>query len=139
MLWMLNARIGKPHRRTIITRINGSHGVTLGASSMTAKPYNKEFGLPSEAFIHIECPHYWKYGLENETEEEFSLRMARNLEEKIIKEDPETIAGFVAEPVQGAGGGIPPSKSYFDLVQPILKRYNIPVIADEVICGLGRT
>ena len=65
--------------------------------------------------------------------------MAKNLEEKIIKEDPETIAGFVAEPVQGAGGCIPPSKSYFDLVQPILKKYNIPFIADEVICGFGRT
>ena len=62
MLWMLNARIGKPNRRKIITRINGYHGVTLGASSMTAKPYNKEFGLPSEEFIHIECPHFWKYG-----------------------------------------------------------------------------
>ena len=54
---MLNARIGKPNRRKIITRIHGYHGVTLGASSMTAKPYNKEFGLPSEEFIHIECPH----------------------------------------------------------------------------------
>ncbi len=139
MLWMLNARMGKPNKRKIITRINGYHGVTIGASSMTAKPYNKEFGLPSNEFIHVDCPHYWKYGLENETEEDFSLRISSKLEKIILKENPDTIAGFVAEPVQGAGGVIPPSKNYFDLIQPILKKYQIPLIADEVICGFGRT
>ncbi len=139
MLWMLNSRTGKPNKRKIITRINGYHGVTLGASSMTGKPYNKEFGLPLEEFIHADCPHFWKFGLENESENDFSRRMALNLEDLILKEDPETIAGFVAEPVQGAGGVIPPSKNYFDFIQPILKKYKIPLIADEVICGFGRT
>ena len=139
MLWMFNARMGKPNKRKIITRINGYHGVTLGASSMTGKPYNKEFGLPLNEFIHADCPHFWKFGLENETEDEFSIRMAKNLEDLILKEKPELIAGFVAEPVQGAGGVIPPSKNYFDLIQPILKKYKIPLIADEVICGFGRT
>ena len=131
--------MGKPNKRKIITRINGYHGVTLGASSMTGKPYNKEFGLPLNEFIHADCPHFWKFGLENETEDEFSIRMAKNLEDLILKEKPELIAGFVAEPVQGAGGVIPPSKNYFDLIQPILKKYKIPLIADEVICGFGRT
>ena len=139
MLWMFNARTGKPNKRKIITRINGYHGVTLGASSMTAKPYNKEFGLPLKEFIHADCPHFWKFGLENESEDEFSKRMATNLEKLIVKEGPETIAGFVAEPVQGAGGVIPPSKNYFNLIQPILKKHKIPLIADEVICGFGRT
>ena len=139
MLWMYNARIGKPKKRKIITRINGYHGVTLGASSMTGKPYNKEFGLPLEEFIHADCPHFWKFGLDDESEDNFTKRMALNLENLILKEDPETIAGFVAEPVQGAGGVIPPSKNYFDLIQPILKKYSIPLIADEVICGFGRT
>ena len=139
MLWMYNARIGKPKKRKIITRINGYHGVTLGASSMTGKPYNKEFGLPLEEFIHADCPHFWKFGLDDESEDNFTKRMAINLENLILKEDPETIAGFVAEPVQGAGGVIPPSKNYFDLIQPILKKYSIPLIADEVICGFGRT
>ncbi len=139
MLWMLNARKGKPNKRKIITRINGYHGVTLGAASMTGKPYNGEFKLPLDGFIHADCPHYWKFGKQNESEEEFTLRMAKNLEDLILKEDAETIAGFVAEPVQGAGGVIPPSKNYFDLIQPILKTYNIPFIADEVICGFGRT
>mgnify|MGYP001323375081 FL=1 len=139
MLWMFNLRKGKPKKRKIISRINGYHGVTLGASSMTAKPYNSVFGFPLNDFIHADCPHYWKYSKVNETEDEFSLRMAKNLEDLILNEDPDTIAGFVAEPVQGAGGVIPPSKNYFNLIQPILKKYNIPFIADEVICGFGRT
>jgi len=139
MLWMLNTYKGLPEKRKIISRINGYHGVTIGASSMTAKPYNNYFGLPLDGFVHADCPHYWKFGLQNETEEDFSKRMAKNLEDLIIKEDPNLIAGFIAEPVQGAGGVIPPSKNYFDLIQPILKKYNIPFIADEVICGFGRT
>ena len=139
MLWMLNTAIGQPEKRKIISRINGYHGVTIGASSMTGKPYNNDFGLPLDGFIYADCPHYWKFGLEGETEEDFSKRMAKNLEDLIIREDPKLIAGFVAEPVQGAGGVIPPSKNYFKLIQPILKKYNIPLIADEVICGFGRT
>ena len=139
MLWMLNTVKGNPKKRKIISRINGYHGVTIGASSMTGKPYNKDFGLPLEGFIYADCPHYWKYGLNGESEENFSKRMAKNLEDLIIREDPELIAGFVAEPVQGAGGVIPPSKNYFDFIQPILKKYKIPFIADEVICGFGRT
>jgi len=139
MLWMLNKMKGNPQKRKIITRINGYHGVTLGATSMTGKPYNQVFQLPLDGFIHADCPHYWKFAKENETEEVFTNRMAKNLENLILKEDPDTIAGFVAEPVQGAGGVIPPSKGYFDLIQPILKKYKIPLIADEVICGFGRT
>ena len=139
MLWMLNKMKGNPQKRKIITRINGYHGVTLGATSMTGKPYNQVFQLPLEGFIHADCPHYWKFAKENETEEDFTNRMATNLEDLILKEDPDMIAGFVAEPVQGAGGVIPPSKGYFDLIQPILKKYKIPLIADEVICGFGRT
>jgi len=139
MLWMLNNIKGNPQKRKIITRINGYHGVTLGATSMTGKPYNGVFQLPLDGFIHADCPHYWKFAKENETEADFTNRMAKNLEDLILREDPDTIAGFVAEPVQGAGGVIPPSKGYFDLIQPILKKYKIPLVADEVICGFGRT
>ena len=122
IMWMLNKRKGQPHKRKIITRINGYHGVTLGASSMTAKPYNEEFGFPLKEFIHTDCPHYWKYSKENESEKDFTLRMGNNLEKLIEKEGKETIAAFVAEPVMGAGGVIPPSKDYFDIIQPILKK-----------------
>jgi adenosylmethionine-8-amino-7-oxononanoate aminotransferase len=106
---------------------------------MTGKPYNSEFGLPLEGFIHSACPHYWKFGHEGESEEAFTLRMGEDLENIIQKEGPDSIAGFFAEPVMGAGGVIPPSQGYFDLVQKILKKYDIPFIADEVICGFGRT
>ena len=68
-----------------------------------------------------------------------TARLARNLEELILKEGPDTIAGMFAEPVQGAGGVIVPAEGYFEAIRPILRKYNIPFIADEVICGFGRT
>ncbi|SEW22748.1 Adenosylmethionine-8-amino-7-oxononanoate aminotransferase [Cognatiyoonia koreensis] len=139
MLWFLWASEGQPQRRKILTRENGYHGVTVVSASMTGKPYNSVFGLPLDGFIHLSCPHYWRFGKEGESEAQFTKRMAKELEDTIKKEGPETIAGFFAEPVMGAGGVIPPSKGYFQAIQPILKRYNIPLIADEVITGFGRT
>ena len=139
LLWFINRRNGKPQKRKIITRYNSYHGVTAVSASMTGKPYNEEFGLPLEGFVRSACPHYWKYSEEGESEESFTKRMGEDLENVIQKEGPDTIAGFFAEPVMGAGGVIPPSKGYFDIIQPILKKYEIPFIADEVICGFGRT
>lgn len=139
MMWFLGRAEGHPERRKILTRVNGYHGVTAVSASMTGKPYNSLFGLPLPGFIHLTCPHFWREGRPGETEAEFTTRLARELEETIIKEGPDTIAAFVAEPVMGAGGVIPPSDGYFQAVQPILKRYGIPLVADEVICGFGRT
>ena len=139
MLWFLGRAEGHPERRKILSRKNSYHGVTAVSASMTGKPYNSVFGLPLPGFIHLTCPHYWREGQEGETEAEFTRRLARELEETIIKEGPETIAGFFAEPVMGAGGVIPPSEGYFQAIQPILRRYGIPLVADEVICGFGRT
>ncbi|MCE6960533.1 aminotransferase class III-fold pyridoxal phosphate-dependent enzyme [Cereibacter sphaeroides] len=139
ILWFLGIAEGNPQRRKIITRVNSYHGVTAVSASMTGKPYNSLFGLPLPGFIHVGCPHYWRFGEAGETEEQFTARLAKELEATIIKEGPDTIAGFFAEPVMGAGGVIPPSKGYFQAIQPVLKRYGIPLIADEVICGFGRT
>ena len=139
MLWFLGGAEGKPQRRKILTRMNAYHGVTAVSASMTAKPYNSVFGLPLPGFIHLTCPHYWRFGADGETEEQFTARLAAELEATIIKEGPDTIAGFFAEPVMGAGGVIPPSKGYFQAVAAVLKKYGIPLIADEVICGFGRT
>ena len=139
LLWFINRRKGRPQRRKIITRINSYHGVTAVSASMTGKPYNSEFGLPLDGFIHAACPHFWKNSHKDESEEEFTKRMGEDLENIIQKEGPDTIAGFFAEPVMGAGGVIPPSKGYFAVVQKILQKYDIPLIADEVICGFGRT
>jgi 4-aminobutyrate--pyruvate transaminase len=139
MLWLLNKAEGHPERRKILTRINAYHGVTIASASMTGKPYNAAFGLPLPGFLHLTCPHYWREGAVGESEAEFTARMARELEEVIAREGADTIAAFVAEPVMGAGGVIPPSDGYFQAIQPILQRHGIPLIADEVICGFGRT
>jgi 4-aminobutyrate--pyruvate transaminase len=139
MLWFMWASEGQPQRRKILTRINAYHGVTAVSASMTGKPYNSVFGLPLPGFLHLTCPHYWRNGAEGETEEQLTQRMADELEAVIQREGADTIAGFVAEPVMGAGGVIVPSKGYFQAIQPILKRHGIPLISDEVICGFGRT
>lgn len=139
MLWFLHASEGNPKKRKILTRWNAYHGVTAVSASMTGKPYNSVFGLPLDGFIHLGCPHYWRFGAEGETEAEFVARLAQELEDVITREGADTIAGFFAEPVMGAGGVIPPADGYFDAITPILRKYDIPVISDEVICGFGRT
>ncbi len=139
MLWMIHRGSKQPERRKIISRINGYHGVTVATASMTGKTYNEVYGLPLPGFLHADCPHYWRYGETRESEADFTRRMASNLEALIESEGPETIAGFFAEPVQGAGGVITPSAGYFDAIQPILAKHEIPFVADEVITGFGRT
>ena len=139
MLWFLARSEGQPQRRKILTRWNAYHGVTAVSASMTGKPYNEVFGLPLEGFIHLTCPHFWRYGNPGESEAEFVARLAAELEDTIAREGADTIAGFFAEPVQGAGGVIPPAEGYFQAIQPILKKHGIPLISDEVICGFGRT
>lgn len=139
MLWFLHGSEGNPKKRKILTRVNAYHGVTAVSASMTGKPYNSVFGLPMDEFIHLSCPHYWRFGLDGETEAQFTARMAQELEDTIQREGADTIAGFFAEPVMGAGGVIPPSAGYFQAIQPILQKHGIPLIADEVITGFGRT
>ncbi|KEO55171.1 aminotransferase [Thioclava pacifica] len=139
MLWFMHASEGKPQKRKILTRKNAYHGVTAVSASMTGKPYNAVFGLPLPGFIHLTCPHFWREGQPGETEEQFTQRLANELEATIIKEGADTIAGFFAEPVMGAGGVITPPKGYFQAVSKVLKKYDIPLISDEVICGFGRT
>jgi len=139
MLWFLGRSEGKPQRRKILTRKNGYHGVTAVSASMTGKPYNEVFGLPLDGFVHLTCPHYWREGRDGETEAEFTARLGAELEDVIAREGADTIAAFVAEPVMGAGGVIPPSDGYFQTMAPILKKHGIPLIADEVITGFGRT
>lgn len=139
ILWMINRSNGKPARRKLISRQNAYHGTTVLASSLTGKDYIKAFGLPTADVLYTECPHHWRYAKPEESEEEYSSRLAENLEKMIQREDPDTIAGFWAEPVIGAGGVIPPPVGYFEKIQVVLKKYQIPLVIDEVICGLGRT
>ena len=134
-----NAR-GRPGKKKFIARTKGYHGVSIAAASLTGLPHlHLGFDLPGPGVLHTDCPHHYRFAQPGESEESFAARLARNLERLIEQEGPDTIAAFIAEPVMGAGGVIPPPAGYFDLVQPILKQHDILMIADEVICGFGRT
>ncbi|MEM1164508.1 MAG: aminotransferase class III-fold pyridoxal phosphate-dependent enzyme, partial [Pseudomonadota bacterium] len=140
LVWYMNNGLGRPNKKKIISRKKGYHGVTLVSASMTGLPLNHgSFDLPFEFVKHTTTPHYWREGRDGETEEEFARRCAAELEELILAEDPDTVAAFIAEPVMGAGGVIVPPKGYFEAIGPVLAKYDILMIADEVICGFGRT
>jgi len=140
LIWYYHNAIGKPQKMKIISRIRAYHGVTVCSASLTGLPHlHKEFDLPIERIMHTSCPHYYHFGQDGETEEAFASRCADELEQMIIDEGPDTVAAFFAEPVMGAGGVIIPPKTYFEKIQAVLKRYDILFVADEVICGFGRT
>ncbi|MBL22544.1 MAG: aspartate aminotransferase family protein [Rhodospirillaceae bacterium] len=140
LVWYYNNALGRPEKKKIISRQRAYHGVTVAAASMTGLPFNhRDFDLPIDRIIHTDCPHHYRNAEDGESEEEFSARLAGNLQSLIEAEGPETIAAFIAEPVMGAGGVIVPPKGYFEAIQTILKKHDILFIADEVICGFGRT
>ena len=140
MVWYYHNAIGKPGKKKIIARRNAYHGVTVAAASMGGLDGNhRDFDLPIDRFLHVDCPHHYRHAEAGETEQDFSTRLAAQLEERILAEGPETVAAFIAEPVMGAGGVIVPPAGYFRKVQSILRRYDVLMIADEVICGFGRT
>jgi 4-aminobutyrate--pyruvate transaminase len=140
LVWYFNNACGRPRKKKIISRIRGYHGVTVATAGLTGLPANHiDFDLPIANIRHAECPHYYRSGKPGESEEDFASRMAESLEAQILREGPDTVAAFIAEPIQGAGGLIVPPKTYFEKIQPILKKYDIMLIADEVICGFGRT
>jgi 4-aminobutyrate--pyruvate transaminase len=140
LTWYYNNARGKPKKKKIIGRMRGYHGVTIAAASLTGLPiFHADFDLPMARVVHADCPHHYRYAEPGETEEEFATRLAQNLDDLIQREDPETVAAFIAEPIQGAGGVIVPPRTYFEKVQEVLDRYDIRLIVDEVICGFGRT
>ncbi len=140
MIWYYNNAIGRPAKKKIISRIKGYHGVTLASASLTGLPNNhKLFDLPIAGVLHTSCPHFYRFGHEGETEDAFATRMADELDAMILAEGPDTVAGFFAEPVMGAGGVVIPPRGYFEKIQAVLRKYDVLLVADEVICGFGRT
>jgi 4-aminobutyrate--pyruvate transaminase len=140
IIWYINNALGLPEKKKIIAREKSYHGVTLMTAGLTGLPNNhRDFDLPLDRVLHTDCPHYYRYSVVGESEEEFATRCAESLRKLIIAEGPETIAAFFAEPVMGAGGVIPPPATYFKKVQAILEEHNILFVVDEVICGFGRT
>ncbi|MEO0993318.1 MAG: aminotransferase [Pseudomonadota bacterium] len=140
LLWYMNNALGRPEKKKIISRKRGYHGVTLVSASLTGLPLNHGgFDLPFDFIKHTGCPHHWRESHEGESETEFSARLAAELDALIEAEGPETVAAFIAEPVMGAGGVIVPPEGYFEAIQPVLAKHDVNLIADEVICGFGRT
>ncbi len=140
LVWYYNNARGRPEKKKIISRIKGYHGVTIASASLTGLPYNhQDFDLPIQNILHTGCPHHYRFAHDGEGEEDFASRLAAELEQTILDEGPETVAAFIGEPMMGAGGVIVPPKTYWDKIQPILRKHDILLIADEVICGFART
>lgn len=140
LVWYYNNALGRRQKKKIISRWFGYHGVTVASGSLTGlPPVHADFDLPIAGILHTDCPSYYHFGQPGESEAGFVDRITNNLEQLIIKEGPDTVAAFIAEPVNGSGGVIVPPAGYFERVQAILKKYDILFIVDEVICGFGRT
>ena len=133
------AEKGHPEKSHIISRLNGYHGSTVGSGSLGGMTYmHAQGGLPISGIHHIGQPDWYAEG-GSHMPEEFGLLRAQELEAKILELGAEKVAAFIAEPVQGAGGVIVPPSSYWPEIQRICDKYNVLIIADEVICGFGRT
>lgn len=131
---------GQPQRRKLISRINAYHGTGIATASLTGLPHlHKEWNLPLPGFLHTDCPHYYRYAQPDESPEQYAKRCAESLEALILREGPETIAAFFAEPLMGTGGVLLPPPTYFEHVQAVLRKYSILFVVDEVITGFGRT
>jgi 4-aminobutyrate---pyruvate transaminase len=140
LVWYYHAAIGKPDKRKIIGRMGSYHGSTAAAISASGKPdFHADFGLPFPGFRHTEFAHYYRNHLDGESEEQFATRMAASLEALILEEGPDTVGGFLADPISGGGGAVLPPRTYWEKMQAVLRKYEVLFIADEVICGFGRT
>jgi L-2,4-diaminobutyrate transaminase len=140
LVWYYNNLRGLPKKKKIISRERGYHGCSVIAGSMTGMSfYHDHMDLPVSGILQTGVPHHYWGAHAGETEEQFSARRAEELEALILRENPDTIGAFIAEPVLGTGGITPPPAGYWAAIQPILKKYDILLIADEVITGFGRT
>ena len=139
LVWYLNNARGRPNKKKIISRVKAYHGVTVAAASLTGLTGNhRDFDIPLPGFLHAGCPHHYRFAHDGESEEEFATRLADELEALVVKEGPDTVAAFIAEPVMGAGGVIVPPRTYFAKIMAVCARHDLFVISDEVICGFGR-
>lgn len=140
LVWYYNNARGRHRKKKIISRQRAYHGTTMVAASLTGlAASHRDFDLPIPQVRHTDCPYFYRYGKPGESEEQFATRLAENLDALIEREDPDTVAAFIAEPVMGAGGVLVPPATYFDKVQAVLDKHDVLLIADEVICGFGRT
>ncbi|WP_114967234.1 aspartate aminotransferase family protein [Alkalilacustris brevis] len=139
LVWYVNNVLGRPEKRKIISRWRGYHGSGLITGSLTGlKLFHDKFGLPMDEVIHTEAPYYFRRPRRDMSEAEFSAHCAAELEALIEREGADTIGAFIGEPILGTGGIVPPPAGYWEAIQPILRKHDILLIADEVVTGFGR-
>jgi 4-aminobutyrate--pyruvate transaminase len=139
IVWYYNNAIGRPEKKKFIARNGGYHGITIASGSLTGLQVNQRgFDLPLDFVRHVTCPHHYRFAEPGESEEAFADRLAAELEATILAEGPETVAAFIGEPVMGAGGVLVPPATYWEKVQAVCRKYDVLVVADEVINGIGR-
>lgn len=140
MAWYFNAARGRPGKRRIISRQGAFHGSTVMGAALSGLPHmHRTFNLPTADVLYAEQPHHRRFARPGESEDAYSTRLAEELEALILHEGADTIGAMIAEPVMGAGGVVIPPAGYFAKVQAVLRRHDILLLSDEVVCGFGRT
>jgi L-2,4-diaminobutyrate transaminase len=136
---LYNNLLGRPRKKKVISRRRGYHGVSIASASLTGfDAMHAGFDLPIEGILHTTPPYRLREAESGESDADFSARLAAELDALIVAEGPETVAAFIAEPVQAAGGVIFPPEGYFPAIQEVLRKHDVLLIADEVVCGFGR-
>ncbi|WP_320203377.1 aspartate aminotransferase family protein [Agrobacterium rosae] len=139
LIWYYNNVLGRPEKKKIISRWRGYHGSGIMTGSMTGlEAFQKAFDLPRAPILHTQAPYYFRREDRSMSEEQFSADCAQKLEELILTEGPDTIAAFIGEPILGTGGIVPPPAGYWSAIQAVLTKYDILLVADEVVTGFGR-
>ncbi len=139
LVWYYNNVLGRPEKKKIISRWRGYHGSGLMSGSLTGLSlFHKKFDLPHQSVRHTTAPYAFQRADLGQTEHQFTAQCVADLEALIAEDGADTIAAFIAEPVIGTGGIVPPPAGYWEAIQPVLKRHDILLIVDEVITGFGR-
>jgi L-2,4-diaminobutyrate transaminase len=139
IVWYYNNVLGRPHKKKIISRERGYHGSGIVTGSLTGLPsFHQHFDLPIDRVKHTVCPHWYRQAPAGMNETQFVAYCVEELEKLIAREGADTIAAFIGEPVMGTGGIIAPPEGYWAAIQQVLKKHDILLISDEVVCGFGR-
>ncbi len=139
LVWYYNNLLGRPNKKKIISRERGYHGSSIASGSMTGLPlFHAHFDLPLDRIKHTLSPCYYHRQDSEMSELEFSHYCAAQLEQMILNEGPDTVSAMIAEPVLGTGGIVPPPEGYWQAIRAVLDKYDVLLIADEVVCGFGR-
>jgi L-2,4-diaminobutyrate transaminase len=139
LIRLYNNLLGRPAKKKVISRHRGYHGVSIASGSLSGfAGMHTGFDLPIDGILYANPPYRFREALPGESDAAFVGRLAAELDAMIVAEGPDTVAAFIAEPVQAAGGVIVPPDGYFPAIQKVLRKHDVLLIADEVVCGFGR-